>query len=142
MTVRRLGQDGRNIARPGLIHVELKGLPGCPAFVGAALSDSVKGAWIYRGDAKAAIPNVPDSEPLYWEINADLSSADIFFSPYRDTGRETYTLRLVLADGGHVLVRFAGGKSDLTRLAPLPAPGRIRRDRVMIFRPWSIGMVP
>ena len=48
--------DGGIALRPGDVHVVLSGLPTAPPIVGAELSDTVQGVWIYRANESVAIP--------------------------------------------------------------------------------------
>jgi hypothetical protein len=111
-----LGQDGKNSARPGDVHVELKGLPTSPAIVGVVLNDAVRATWIHRDSTKVAIPDVPEAEPLVWRKGTDGTSADFFFTPYRESEGDTYTVRLLNSDGSSTLAHFVGAKCDLGRL--------------------------
>jgi len=125
VTAEWLGQDGQNPKGPGDVHVVITGLPAAPPIVGWVLCDSCRDAWIHRGNDQASVPADPFAEALVVKMRSDRKSADVFFTPYRDAGNDTFTLRLIGADGRSSLVRFAGGRCDLSKRAPGPEPSRI-----------------
>ena len=118
------GQDGTHTARPGDVHVVLGGLPASARIVAIALSDTVRNAWQYR--ASEQVPALLDGPPgsLDVRFRPDRKTADLYLTPYRDTSRETFSVRLVAADGRTWHGQFAGGSCDLARLAPSPEPTR------------------
>jgi hypothetical protein len=120
MTAKWLGQDHQGPGGPGDVHVVISGVPGTSTIKGAVLSDSVQGAWIYRGSDRLRLPADPLAEPLLVSIRPDQKSLDLFFAPCRDEAKETMTLRLIAADGQSSLVRFPGGAWDPSLLAPGP----------------------
>jgi hypothetical protein len=132
-----LGQDGANASSPGDVHVSVSGLPASLTIVGAVLTDAVRGTWIYKSIDRVAIPADPDALPLVVKLRSDRKSADLFFPPYRDLGKETLTLRLIAANGGDWLVRFPGGSCDLGRRARQPEPSRALASRATTSRRWS-----
>jgi len=122
---RWLGQDGGIAPRPGDVHVVLSGIPTTPPIVGAVLSDTVRGVWIYRGNESAAIPAMWESEPLELKLHPDRRSCDLFFAPYRPTSNGEFTLRLIFQDGQNSLVQFPGGSCDLSLRSPHPESTRV-----------------
>ena len=122
---RWLGQDSGVAGRPGDVHVVLSGLPSTPPIVGAVLSDTVRGVWIYRNNDRVPIPNVPDSEPMELKVRTNRTSADLFFGPIRVASGDPYSLRLVYKDGQQSLVQFPSGPCDLSLRAPRPEPSRV-----------------
>ena len=119
-----LGQDGGSGGSPGDVHVAVTGLPASVSIVGCVLTDAVRGTWVYRANARAAIPDDPAAGPLVFKPRSDGKSADLFFAPYRDESKETMTLRVMAADGPSFLVSFPGRNCDLSRMAPAPRPNR------------------
>jgi hypothetical protein len=117
-----LGQDGGRVIGPGEVHVALSGLPVGKSIIGAVLSDSVRGCWLYRQDdrVKGATAE-PEPRPLALRRGPDRSRADLYFVPYRDESGATMTLRLVYGDGGSAVAQFPGGRCDPGRRAPTPA---------------------
>jgi hypothetical protein len=122
---RWLGQDGGIAPRPGDVQVALSGLPTTLPIVGAVLSDTVRGVWIYRADEHVSIPAVPNSEPLELKVHSNRTSADLFFGPYRVANSDEFTLRLIFKDGQNSLVQFPGGRCDLSLRGPRPEPSRV-----------------
>jgi hypothetical protein len=122
---RWLGQDGGFSSRLDDVHVVLSGLPTIPPIVGAVLSDTVRGIWIYRDNESVAIPAMWDSEPLELKLHPDRRSCDLFFAPYRDASRDEFTLRLIFKDGQNSLVQFPGANCDLSLSSPRPEPSRV-----------------
>jgi hypothetical protein len=123
ITVRWLGQDGKNPAGPGDVHVAVTGLPASTRIVGAVLTDAVRGAWIYRASEHVSIPPDPAAEPLV--LKAGRGTAELFFAPYRDEIKDTLTLRLITSDGRNHLARIPGGSCDLSMRARQPDASRI-----------------
>jgi hypothetical protein len=119
------GQDGASPASPGDVHVVVDGLPASASIVGAVLTDSVRGTWIYRENDRVAIPTETSALPLSVKFRPDRRSVDLFLRPYRDDSKETMTLLLIAADGQNFLARFPGGNCDLGKMAPAPASSRI-----------------
>ncbi len=119
------GQDGQSAGGPGDVHVVVTGLPVSPPIRGWALSDSSRGVWLEHGNDPALVPADPFAEPLVVKMGADRRSADLFFAPFRDVAKDTFTLRLVTADGRSAVVRIAGGGCDLSKWAPRPEPTQI-----------------
>ncbi len=124
LTTTWLGQDGSNPSRPGDVHVVLGGLPGSAQIVAMAMSDTVREAWQYRANDR--VPALLDGRPgtLDVRFRPDRKTADVYWPPYRDTSRETFSVRVVTADGRTWHGQFPGGACDLTRLAPMPEPSR------------------
>ncbi len=123
-TAKWLGQDGENPGAPADAHVVVTGLPGA-SIIGAVLSDSMRGCWIYRQNDRVALPSDPEAEPLTIKLHDGRKSADLFFPPYRDEKKSTFTLRLITADGQSALVRFAGGSCDVGRRGQVPDQARV-----------------
>ncbi len=124
LTARWLGQDGSHPSRPGDVHVVLGGLPGSARVSAISLTDTVRGAWQYRvSDRQAALLDGPPGS-LDVRIRPDRKTADLYFTPYRDTTQETFSLRLASADGRTWHGLFPGGPCDLSRLAPAPDDSR------------------
>lgn len=117
---RWLGQDGSLPARPGDVHVVVSGVASSGPPAAVELTDTVRGEWRYRDREEA--PARGDGEPgsLFVRPSPDRKSLDLYFTPYRDTSNETFSLRLVLADGRSWSGRFSGGACDLTKRSPLP----------------------
>jgi hypothetical protein len=124
LTSQWLGQDGSGAARPGEVHVLLGGLPASARIVAIAVTDTVREAWQYR--ANEQVPALLDGRPgsLDVRFRPDRKSADIYLTPYRDTSHETFSVRVVAADGRTWQGRFPGGPCELTRLAPMPERSR------------------
>jgi hypothetical protein len=119
-TVRWLGQDGSNAARPADVHVAISGLPASPAIAGAVLCDSQRGAWIYRLNDRVPVPVDPSAEPFAIKTNARSKSIDVFFPPYRDESSSAMTLRLIAADGRSSMLHFKGGNCDPAKRSAQP----------------------
>ncbi len=120
ITVRWLGQDGRDPSNPGAVHLLLSGLP-TPSVVAAALSDPVGGAWVYKERDDIAFDVAPYPLPLTPRRGQSPGQADLFFPPIRDESGATLTLRLLLRDGSMAVARFPGGPADPGKRAPGPA---------------------
>jgi len=119
-----VGQDDGGPSSPGDVRVAVTGLPAALSIVGAVLTDSVHGTWIFKSKDGVSIPTDPTALPLVVKVGAGGRSADLFFAPYRDESKATLTLRLIAADGRSLLARFPGGGCDLGRRAPQPAASR------------------
>jgi hypothetical protein len=119
-----LGQDGSNRARPGDVHVVLGGLPGSARMTAIELTDSGRGAWHHRATARGSGSNDGSSDSLHALIRSDRRTADLYFTPYHDTSHDTFSIRLMAADGRTWHGAFAGGPSDLARIAPAPVATR------------------
>jgi hypothetical protein len=117
------GQDGQDVTGPGDVHVALEGLPRGRTVAAAALSDAIRGFWMYKSGDRVAFTDDPFAAPLAWRKGSDPSKADLFFPPYRDESGTTMTLRLKLDDGKTVLAQFPGGACDPARKAPGIGPG-------------------
>jgi hypothetical protein len=124
VSARWLGQDGENPAGLGDVHIAVSGLPAGMRIVGAVLTDAARGAWIYRAGDRVTIPADPEAAPLL--VKASRTSADLFFAPNRDPGKDTLTLRLLAADAKSLVVRFPGGSVDLSKRARKPDASRIQ----------------
>jgi hypothetical protein len=124
-TARWLGQDGQNPAGPGDVHLVIDSLPPSAPIVGWVLSDSLRGFWIRRGNDQVPDPADEFADPLVVMLRADRTAADLFFAPYRDVAGETFTLRLVTADGRSSLVPITGERCDLGKRARQPNTSRI-----------------
>jgi hypothetical protein len=118
-----LGQDGANTSNLGDVHVVISGLPGF-SIAAAVLSDSMRGCWTYRQNERVPLPADPEAQPLLFKPRSGRKSADLFFAPYRDLAKSSFTLRLVSTDGRSAIVRFAGGICDVGRRAPQPDQAR------------------
>ena len=119
-TVRWLGQDDSNSARPGDTHVVISGLAAAPAVAAAVLSDSQRGAWICRLNDRAAVATDPSADPFMIKTNPRSKSIDVFFPPYRDESKSSMTLRLIAADGRSSIIRFPGGSCDPAKRSLTP----------------------
>ena len=113
-----LGQDGRDPAIAGAVHVALAGLPAGRTIVAATLSDEAGGAWAYGAGTPAIDPN---ALPLAVNQPAGATNADLFFAPDRDETGSILTARLLLSDGTTVATRFAGGAANVALRSPAPA---------------------
>jgi hypothetical protein len=119
ITARWMGQDQAPGAAPGDVHVAVAGIPSGRSITAAALSDAVRGYWVYRrkpGDP--ALTAVGVEAPLAVRPGSDPTGADLFFAPIRDESQTMLTLRLVLSDGALAIVRFPGGPCDLALRVP------------------------
>ncbi len=125
LTVQWLGQDGEGRASLGSVHVLLGGLSPSSAPAAVVLSSSVRGVWSYRSGEAASIWIDPHDRPLDVKVRPDRKSADLFFSPERDGNGDTFTVRVVAADGRMSYVRFPGGPFELARTAPSPDSTRV-----------------
>lgn len=112
LTAKWLGQDGENRERMGDVHVVLSGLSATSRPGAVVLTGSVRGCWVYRGSDRIALPADPFVEPLEVRIRPDHSSIDLFFTPYRDTRGETFTVRFISTEGRMSYGRFSGGPCD------------------------------
>jgi hypothetical protein len=126
-TARWHGQDGQDVTGPGDVHVTVSGLGRTQGIVGAVLTDSVRGTWIYRSSNRVKLDESSGdvTGPLAVRPGPDRSSIELFFAPYRDEAKATLTLRLVDQDGRMTVSRFPGGACDPGRRSPLPAPTRV-----------------
>jgi hypothetical protein len=124
LTARWLGQDRSHPSRPGDIHILLGGLPGSARIAAISLTDTVREAWQYR--ASDRVPALLDGSPgsLDVRIRPDRKTVDLYFTPYRDASRDTFSVRVVATDGRTWHGLFPGGPCDLTRIAPAPEPSR------------------
>jgi hypothetical protein len=124
LSARWLGQDRSHPTRPGDVHVLLGGLPSSSRIAAISLTDTVREAWQYR--ASDRVPALLDGSPgsLDVRIRPDRKTADLYFTPYRDASRDTFSVRVVAADGRTWHGLFPGGSCDLTRLAPAPETSR------------------
>jgi hypothetical protein len=125
ITARWLGQDGAGGSRLGDVHVVLSGLSPAVPLAAVIVSDSVRGTWVHRDGAPGPLPADSPAEPMDLKLSPDRKSADLFFPPYRDSTGDTFTVRLVAADGRMSFARFPGGPSDPGLRAAKPAPTRI-----------------
>jgi hypothetical protein len=123
---RWLGQDGLNADRPGDVHVAISGLAASNSIEGAVLSDAMRRMWVFskRGSDRALKTTEPGALPIEMKLGPDGKSADLFFSPYREAGGETFTLRLISSSGRNALIRFMGEPCELSRRSPMPAASR------------------
>lgn len=119
------GQDGVAGSNPGDVHIALSGLPAGRSIAAAALSDAVRGFWVFRANDRVAFTSDPDARPLVLRRGPDPTQADLFFPPYRDETRATMTLRLLWDDGTTAIASFPGGPCDLGLRAPRPDPGTV-----------------
>ena len=119
-----LGQDGENPSTPGAVHVVIAGLPRF-SIVGAVLSDSMRGCWIYRQNDRVTLAHDPEAEPLTIKPRDGRKSVDLFFPPYRDETKGKFAPRLIAADGRNAVVRFAGGSCDVAQKARQPEFTRV-----------------
>ena len=122
LTARWLGQDASDPSRPGDIHVALDGLPA--PIVAVEMSDTVREKWSYRASDRVDVRLGGRPGSLGVGIRPDGRSADLHFAPYRDTARETFSIRLVGPDGRTWHGQFPGGPCDLSRLSPMPEASR------------------
>jgi len=122
-TARWLGQDGLDAARPGDVHVRLSLRSRPASIVGAVLTDSVRGTWVYRANdaVRLFVPEGEATGRLALNPGSDPKDIELHFAPYRDETRATMTLRLVDRDGRATVTRFPGGVCDPGRSAPRPA---------------------
>jgi hypothetical protein len=126
-TVHWLGQDGLNSDRPGDVHVAISGLASSSSIDGVVLSDGMRRMWVYRkGGSDAAVKSIePGALPIQMKLGPGGKSADLFFTPYREAGGETFTLRLISQRGRSSLLRFKGERCELSRRTPIPSPSRV-----------------
>lgn len=120
LDARWLGQDGGRPDHPGDVHVVLGGLPGRGQLVAIELTDTVRQAWSFRASDRVTVHLDGDPGSLEVRFRGDRRSADLFFAPYRETSRETFSVRLIGSDGRTWHGAFAGGPCDLRRLDPMP----------------------
>jgi hypothetical protein len=120
LTVNWLGQDGEGRTRLGDVHVVLSRLSASSPPAAIVLSDSVRGVWSYRASGRVSDPSEPFNGPLDVKFRPDGTSADLFFPPVRDARGDTFTVRLIDADGRMSYARFPGGPCDLARCAASP----------------------
>jgi len=125
-SARWAGQDGRDPAIPGAVHVALAGLPAGRTVVAATISDEVGGAWAYRAGNPANPAVDPDARPLALNQAAGATAADLFFAPIRAESGAILTARLLLNDGTTVATRFPGGAADVALRSPAPAPTAVQ----------------
>lgn len=120
LTARWMGQDGGNPARPGDVHVVLGNLPGSGRLAAIAITDTARAAWQFR--ASDRVPPLLDGAPGSLEVRfrPDRKTADLYFAPTRDTGHDTFSVRMVATDGRNWHGQFPGGPSDLAKVAPMP----------------------
>jgi hypothetical protein len=119
ISARWLGQDRAPGANPGDVHVALTGIPAGRTIAAAALSDAVRGYWVYRSrQGDPALPATYDEGPLVLRQGSDPSRADLFFAPLRDESDRKLTLRLVFSDGALAIVDFPGGACDVRLRVP------------------------
>jgi hypothetical protein len=125
LAVEWLGQDGEGSTRLGDIHVVLGGLSTSARLVAVVLNDSVTGVWSRRLSDQVPIALDEFDRPMDVVVRADRKSADLFFPPVCDAKGDTFTVRLVDADGRMSYARFPGGPCDLARCAPAPELTRV-----------------
>ena len=127
VTAQWLGQDGQDATGPGDVHVRLTMNGRVPAAAIAVLTDSVRGTWVYRGSdrVKFPLPSADLTGPLAVRAGSDGTSIDLFFAPYRNENKATFTLRWIAPDGRMSIARFPGGACDPGLRAPRPAEGRV-----------------
>jgi hypothetical protein len=118
MIARWLGQDRAEGTHPGEVHVALTGIPTGRTVAVAALSDAVRGSWVYRDKQKQSDPAAIDEVPLVLRQGAVPGRADLFFAPVRDESGTKLTLRLVFSDGALAIVDFPGGPCDVRQRVP------------------------
>ena len=64
-TAKWLGQDGENPGGAGRRPCRRHGFAGLASIVGAVLSDSMRGCWIYRQNDRVALPTDPDGRAAH-----------------------------------------------------------------------------
>ena len=119
------GQDGRDPAIAGAVHVALTGLPAGRTVVAATISDEAGGAWAYRAGNPTIPAADPNAQPLAVNQAAGAMAADLFFAPIRDESGATLTARLTLSDGTTVAARFPGGPANVDLRSPTPAASAV-----------------
>jgi hypothetical protein len=114
------GQDRHDHAGPGSVHLTLTGIPAGRSIAAAALSDAVRGSWVFRapGADASAIARSDEEAPLILRTNEDRTRSDLYFAPSRDESDRVLSLRLVLSDRSQAIVRVPGGPCDPTRRVP------------------------
>ncbi len=108
----------------GWVGLELGQLPSARTIVGATLSNAMTRAWTYRKESAGPQAHYSDpyTEPLrLLRDPADASRGWAAFPPVRDERGGVLSLRLTFEDGSYAIAEFAGGSSDLSRLAATPA---------------------
>jgi hypothetical protein len=124
LTAQWLGQDGSDKSRPGDVHVVLSGLPASGRVKSIALTDDVKGSWDTLLNDGRIVNKQDADQPLAVRFRPDRKTADVSFTPYRDAGGATYSVRLTGTDGRIWHGTFVGGACDLSRIEPAPDASR------------------
>ncbi len=89
-----------------------------------ALTDDVHGSWDTLLNDGRPVNNQAADRPLDVRFRPDRKTADLYFTPYRDAGGETFSVRLDRHGRADVAWPFPGGPCDLSRLEPAPEPSR------------------
>jgi hypothetical protein len=123
IAARWIGQEApRAGVEPGLVRVELSGLPRDRTLAALALSDPAGIVWSAHPNPKVAFTPEPGARPLLVRRRPDPSRADLWLAPARDESGSSLTLRVVYDDGSTALADLAGGAADVSRRAgPPPA---------------------
>ncbi|MDB5350390.1 MAG: hypothetical protein JWN86_1637 [Planctomycetota bacterium] len=123
VTASWIGQDGSDLMGPGSARIALSGLPAGRSIVAAALSDSSRGLWVYRGASGGSFYSDPWSGPLGFRTTS--AGADIGFPPDRDEAGATLTLRLAFDDGTTSVTQLLASTTDPGRREPGPAASSV-----------------
>ena len=92
-----------------------RGSAGLASIVGAVLSDSMRGCWIYRQNDRVTLAARSGGGAAHDQAARRSEVGRSLLPPYRDESKGTLTLRLIAADGRSSVVRFAGGSCDLAK---------------------------
>jgi hypothetical protein len=117
------GQEApREGVPPGLVRIELSGLPRDRTLAALALSDPAGVVWAAHPDPKVPFAPGPDARPLLVRRRPDPTRADLWIAPARDETGGTLALRVHYDDGSAALVDVPGGPADVAqRGGPPPA---------------------
>lgn len=102
---------------PGLVRVEVSGLPRDRTIAALSLSDPAGVVWAEHANPKVPFVREPGHKPLRAKRRPDPTRADLWIAPARDESGSTLALRVVFDDGTTALTTFEGGPAQLWRRA-------------------------
>ena len=120
-----LGQDGQTPRGRVMSTSSSRACPHLPRSSGGCSATRAAMPGSTAATTRRLVPADPFAEALTVKMRPDRKSADLFFTPYREVTNDTFTLRLIGADGRSALVRFTGRRCDLSKRAQQPEPSRI-----------------
>jgi hypothetical protein len=121
IAARWMGQEASaESAEPGLVRVEVSGLPADRQIGAVAISDPAGIVWSAHVDPKVPYVAPAWSRPLRVVRQADPSRVDLLLSPVRNETGATLSLRIVYDDGTTAMADLEGGAAEVWRRAGAP----------------------